>query len=322
MIYFKKVNIPKPSFHTMNKNLVWIGIAIALLGGIFYFFKNSREAKESLVIKGSDTEVQLVSNLAEAFLQKNPQYEISVTGGGSGTGIAALLNGEIEIANSSRSLKNDERAIAEKKGLDIQEYILARDGLSVIVHPSNTITRLTLRELGKIYRGEIKNWNAVGGNDAAIILYGRQSTSGTYIFFRDTVLKGDYALEMRNMEGSQAIVDAVKNDSAGIGYVGVGYVKNSSNAPRKDISILTISKDASSEAISPLNKEAVLLGQYPIFRPIYQYLAHIPLQGSLVEKFLRFESSPEGQAILESAGFYSATSADAEHNQAIFNKVK
>lgn len=306
----------------MQKSIVWIGIAIALLGGIFYFFKNGREAKESLVIKGSDTEVQLVSNLAEAFLQKNPHYEISVTGGGSGTGIAALLNGEIEVANSSRSLKDDERATAQKNGLDVQEYILARDGLSVIVHPSNTLKKLTVEQLGKIYRSEIKNWKAVGGKDAAIVLYGRQSTSGTYVFFRDTVLKGDYAPEMRNMEGSQAIVDAVKNDSAGIGYVGVGYVKDASGAPRKDISIVPIAKDTTSEAISPLNKEAVLLGRYPIFRPIYQYLAHVPSKGSLLEKFLYFESSPEGESVLESAGFYSVTTADTKQNQELFEKIR
>lgn len=306
----------------MQKSIVWIGIAIALLGGIFYFFQNGDTSKESLGIKGSDTEVQLVSNLAEAFLQKKPDYEISVTGGGSGTGIAALLNGEIEVANSSRPLKDDERAIAKEKGLDVQEYILARDGLSVIVHPDNTIKKLTVQELGKIYRGEIKNWKAVGGQDAALVLYGRQSTSGTYVFFRDAILKGDYAPEMRNMEGSQAIVDAVKNDTNGIGYVGVGYVKDGPGALRKDISILMIAKDAASEAISPLNKEAVLLGQYPIFRPIYQYLAPVPAKGSLAEMFLRFESSPEGQALLEGAGFYPIISADAKQNQAYFDRIK
>lgn len=306
----------------MQRIFIWIGIAIALLGGIFYFFKNGRPAKETLVMKGSDTEVQLVSNLAEAFLQKNPQYEISVTGGGSGTGIASLLNGEIEMANSSRPLKDDEQKTAAVRGMAVQEFIVARDGLSVIVHPDNPVKKLTLEELGKIYRGEIKNWKAVGGKDAAIVLYGRQSTSGTYVFFRDTILRGDYAPEMRNMEGNQAIVDAVKHDASGIGYVGVGYVKDASGRARSDIAVILISQNSGSAPVSPLDENAVREGRYPIIRPIYQYLARIPVRGSLMDEFLRFEASAEGEAIVKAAGFYPVTRDDAKSNQKLFDSIQ
>src|SRR3989344_4847586 len=179
--------------------------------------------QESLTIKGSDTEVQLVSNLAEAFLEANPEADVSVTGGGSGVGIASLINGEIDLANSSRKMSDQELQTAKAKGRDTQEFILAGDGVCIITHPSNPISKLSMEDISKIYKGEITNWKALGGPDAGIVLYGRQSTSGTYVFFRDFAVKADYSPKMRNMEGSQAIVDAVITDKNGIGYVGVGY---------------------------------------------------------------------------------------------------
>ncbi len=297
---------------------------LVIIGAIFLTGRLSQKSviqKQSLVIKGSDTEVQLVSNLVEAFLEKNPEANISVTGGGSGVGIAALLNGEIDMANSSREMKQEEKLQAANRGLDIQEFILARDGLSIIVHPQNSVTKLSIEQLGKIYRGEIKNWKEVGGKDLPIVLYGRQTTSGTYVFFRDFVLKGDYSSEMRNMEGNQAIVDAIKTDRNGIGYVGVGYVKNERGGPREDIKVILVSKE-DGLSVSPLDKEMVEKGQYPIVRPIFQYTAHLPLKNSLLEKFLRFEASNEGQTIVEQAGFYSITNEDRQKNQQLLKKIK
>jgi len=279
------------------------------------------QARESLVVKGSDTEVQLVSNLAEAFAESHPDASISVTGGGSATGIAGLLNGELQIANSSREMNQEELDQAKAKGLDVKEFILARDGLSVIVHPGNTVKQLTLDEISKIYKGEIKNWKDVGGADKPIVLYGRQSTSGTYSFFRSAVVKADYSTDMRNMEGSQAIVDAVKADEGGIGYVGVGYVKDEAGAPRADIMVLPVEKEDGT-TVSPLDKAAVMAGEYPIFRPIFQYLASAPSKGSLLEDFLLFEASAEGQALVEKTGFYSVTEADTRQNDAFFATIK
>lgn len=275
-----------------------------------------------IVIQGSDTEVQLVSTLVEAFTEKNPDANISVAGGGSAVGIAALINGETDIANSSRKMKQEELDQAKEKGRDAQEFILARDGLSIIVHPTNEIQKLSMDQVKSIFDGTITNWNELGGPDSEIVLYGRQSTSGTFGFFRDAVVKGDYARSMRQMEGSQAIVDAVMSDEHGIGYTGVGYVKDENNKAKEDIKIIPISKDANGTAFSPLDRDAVERMDYPIARQIFQYLPAVPPMGSALEAFLKFEASDEGQKIIEQSGFYSLIQVDRDQNAMFFAKIK
>lgn len=277
---------------------------------------------EEIVIQGSDTEVQLVSTLVEAFTEKNPTANISVAGGGSAVGIAALINGETDIANSSRKMKQEELDQAKEKGRDAQEFILARDGLSIIVHPTNEIEKLSMDQVKSIFDGTITNWNELGGPDSEIVLYGRQSTSGTFGFFRDAVVKGDYARSMRQMEGSQAIVDAVMADVHGIGYTGVGYVKDENNTARDDIKIIPISKDANGAAFSPLDRDAVERMDYPIARQIFQYLPAVPSKDSALEAFLKFEASEEGQKIIEQSGFYSLIQVDRDQNAMFFAKIK
>lgn len=276
----------------------------------------------TLTIQGSDTEVQLVSALAEEFTKDHEDASISVAGGGSAVGLAALLNGETDIANSSRMMKDEERATAKDKGLDVQEFTLAIDGLSIVVHPENPLVSLGMADIGRIFKGEVTNWKDVGGPDAGIVLYGRQSTSGTFGFFRDTVVKDDYATSMRQMEGSQAIVDAVAADTNGIGYVGVGYVKTAEGTPRTDLKILPVSPADGGEPVSPLETEAVKDGSYPIARRIYQYLGAKPEAGSLTHMFLTFEMSDAGQTIVQNAGFYSLAPADIARNEAILGAAR
>ncbi len=313
----------------MKRNLAILVIVLVALG-VYFFTKSDHNSQESsksttkqhLTVKGSDTEVQLVSNLSEAFSKENKEADISVTGGGSAVGIASLLNGEIDIANSSRKMKDEELRTAKDKGLDVQEFVLSIDGLSMILHPSNSITKLSIDDLSKIYQGKITNWKELGGNDAPIVLYGRQSTSGTYTFFRDTVVKGEYSAKMLNMEGNEAIVDGVKGDVNGIGYVGVGYVKDASKQPRTDIKVISVSKDVGGEAVSPLDKAAVKDGKYPIARAIYQYLAHLPTKGSIQEKFLQFEISAAGQNLVEDAGLYSINDTHMAANKTLLENIK
>ncbi len=295
-----------------------VRFSVALLGAMVVSACTGSVAPErlSFVIQGSDTEVQLVSSLVEAFTVQFPEADWSVTGGGSAVGIAALLNGETDIANSSRALNEKERLQATEKGMQIAEFILARDGLSVIVHPSNPVKDLTKEEIGAIFRGELTNWGQVGGEDRDIVLYGRQSTSGTYGFFRDAVVKDDYAVTLRQMEGSQAIVDAVSADETGIGYVGVGYAKGEDGNARSDLSVLSV-EIAKDTVVSPLDKEAVQTGRYPISRPIYQYLASKPAADSPLDQFLRFEASDAGESIIESMGFYAPSAADKAANDAV-----
>lgn len=296
-------------------------IALMTIGGWLIFTKIASQKKveptptfQEITIKGSDTEVQMVSNLAEQFAKDNPAATISVTGGGSSVGIAALLNGEVPLANSSRPLKAEEVQQFKDRGINYQTLIVARDGLSLVVNPNNPLASLTLAQVGQIYRGEIKDWSEVSSYSGKISLYGRQSTSGTYGFFRDVAVKADYAPQMKNMEGNQAIVDGVINDRLGIGYVGVGYLMNESGAIRPDVKALSIKGETQAEAISPLNEVAVRAGQYPLFRPIYQFISFQPANEAIIKKFLQFEVSPVGQAVVKKAGFFSITPEDEANN--------
>ena len=176
-------------------------------------FCSSSWAQNTIQIKGSDSEVNLVQRLAEVFMEKNPGVNISVTGGGSGTGIAALLNKTTDIANSSRDLEPKEMDAFKKDGVNPFRVVFATDAVSAIVHPSNPVTKLTLPQLGKIFKGQVTNWKEVGGKDEKISLYGRQSNSGTFVFFREHVLKADYSPKMKAMNGNSQIAEAVKRDT-------------------------------------------------------------------------------------------------------------
>ena len=278
----------------------------------------SQQADESLDIKGSDTLVQLVANMAESYLAGNPESDVIVTGGGSGTGIASLINGEIDIADSSRPIKSKEIDIARSKGIEPWEFIIARDGLAIVVNTENQVSQLTVGQVGAIFRGEITNWNEVGGADREITLYGRQSTSGTYEFFLEHVVnwqqseKHDYSPEMLNMEGNKAIADGVITDISGIGYVGIGYASD-------DLGVVNIATDENSDFITPLDEINIENGKYSITRPLYQYTAGKPEVDSITYDFLKFELSETGQQVVKGAGFYPINQEDKIQNQEKFN---
>ncbi len=252
---------------------------------------------DMIQIKGSDTLINLVQRLAEVYMQKNPGKSIAVTGGGSGTGIAALINGKCDIANASRTMKPKEFTQGAEAGVTPVRVVVAMDGLSVIVHPNNPVSQLTTDQIGSIFRGEVTDWSEVGGNPGPITLYGRQSNSGTFVFFMDNVLKGDYSAKMNRMNGNAQIVEAVKADLSGIGYVGVGYVKNTPG-----IKVLKVAARDGVPYASPLSTEDVMSGAYPIARPLNQYTNGKP--SGEVKAFIEFEVSPEGQKIVDEEGFF------------------
>ena len=264
-------------------------------------------------IKGSDSEVNLVQRLAEAFMKKNPGVNISVTGGGSGTGIAALINKTTDIANSSRDLSPIEEEGAKKAGVTPFRVVFATDGISAIVHPDNPVKKLTLEQLGKIFKGDITNWKDVGGKDGKISLYGRQSNSGTFVFFREFVVKADYSPHKKAMNGNAQIVEALKTDKNAIGYVAVGYVVNEKGDVMPGIKILDIAKDGASEAFTPTVMDNVMTGKYPISRPLNQYLNGKPI-GKLLD-FIRFQISEEGQEIVRKQGFFPVQKNWMEFNR-------
>ena len=255
-------------------------------------------ADDMVQVKGSDTLINVVQKLAEVYMSKNPGKAIAVTGGGSGTGIAALVNKKCDIANSSRGIKPKEVEDANAKGVDPKRVVVAIDGLSIIVNAQNPVDKLTVDQIGKIYRGEAKNWSEVGGSNTPIALYGRQSNSGTYDFMKDVVMKGEYSSGLKSMNGNAQIVESIKQDVSGIGYVGVGYVKDASG-----IKVLNVASNPSMGYFSPLNEKDVKSGHYPITRPLNQYINGMPKGAA--KDFIIFELSKEGQQIIESDGFFA-----------------
>ena len=279
-----------------------LGLALCgLLAGV------TVASAEMIQIKGSDTIINLVQREAEVYMQQNPGAKISVTGGGSGTGIAAMINKKCDIANASRAISPKEIESAIGVGISPSRIVIAIDGLSVIVNERNPLSQLTVGQIGAIYRGEVKNWSEVGGADMPINLYGRQSNSGTYGFFREMVLKGEYSSSMKAMNGNSQILEAVKADPSGVGYIGVGYAKSASG-----VTVVEVAMRDGGNYSSPLDKAAVEAGEYPIARPLYQYVNGKP--SGVAKDFLSFELSPEGQRIVVEEGFYPISAEYQEAN--------
>ncbi|MFO7636856.1 MAG: PstS family phosphate ABC transporter substrate-binding protein [Clostridia bacterium] len=262
------------------------------------------ELTGSYQIRGSDTEVNMVQRLTEVYSAIHPKVQFAVTGGGSGTGIAALINKQIDIANSSRAMSDSEIQQAKNNGVNPVPFVFSQDGLAIIVHKDNPLTSLTFAQIGGIYSGAIKNWKEVGGNDMAISAYGRQSTSGTFSYFRDTVVKADYSNDKKMMSGNAAIVEGVMADIAGIGYVGIGYAAEGGNA-KQGLKVLMVAEDASKTPTTPLEMANITSGLYPLVRPLYHYTDGTP-SGAL-KNYLEFVFSDDGQKVVVESGFFPIT---------------
>lgn len=286
----------------MNFRKIKIISAIAISAILVTSCGGSQKRQNAIQISGSDSEVNMVQNLAEVYMKKFPEQSIAVTGGGSGTGIAALINQQTDIANSSRSMSETEYQQARDRGVDPIAIPFAIDGLAVIINHELPITDLTLDQIRKVYQGIITNWSELNGPDTPITVYGRQSNSGTYVYFRDHVVKADYTNNMRNMNGTAQIVEAVKSDRSAIGYVGIGYIVDKDGKVADRLSVINVAADNESPAYSPLIKENVESGLYPISRALYQFTNGMP-EGRMLD-FIRFELSPEGQQVVANAGYY------------------
>jgi phosphate transport system substrate-binding protein len=252
-------------------------------------------AAKPVTIKGSDTMVIMNARLAETFMAKQPGTMIQVMGGGSGVGIAALINGTTDIAAASRPIKTSEvEKLKARFATTGFAYPIARDGLSVYLNTANPVKELSLAQLRDIYTGKITNWKEVGGRDAAIILYSRESSSGTYTYFKDNVLMGrDYSPRAQTLQGTAAVVNAVAQDANGIGYGGAAYAKG--------IKFAAVKKDDKSPAILP-SLETVRSGQYPISRYLYLYTRTKASKD--MKSFIDWATGPEGQAIVTKVGYF------------------
>jgi phosphate transport system substrate-binding protein len=250
--------------------------------------------------KGSDTIVNLALAWAEAYQGQHPDVRISVTGGGSGTGLAALINGTVDIANASRQIKDEEVQQAQTNGIDPVEHIVARDAIAVIVHPDNPVDELTLQQISDIYSGKIENWAQVGGEDRPIVRLSRETNSGTHVYFLETVLRlGDknnptlFSMDTLLLPSSEGIISEVRQNPNAIGYDGLGYVPS-------DLKIIAVAK-AEGEAYVLPGIGTVNNKTYPIARDLYMYTAGEPT-GEL-KAYLDWIVSAPAQEIVAELGF-------------------
>lgn len=256
--------------------------------------------EESLKIKGSDTEVNLAVELAESFRKQNDHYSLAVSGGGSGLGIASLYNGQADIANSSRPLSDDEKQLFKEKGIELKTNVFAEDATAFVVNANIPIDEIDVPTLAKIFSGEMKNWQPVTGQNLPINIYGRQSSSGTHSFVQKK-LKIKFTQQAKEMNGNAQILEGIKVDPSGIGYVGAGYLLNESKG-QQHVKSLKIKETPDAKAVSPLDHEAIKNKNYFFQRPLYQFIP----AGSWdkVKAFIDFENSEEGKKIISNSGYY------------------
>ena len=257
---------------------------------------NSSQAQNKITVKGSDTLVVLAQKWAETYMSKNAETKIQVTGGGTGTGFAAMQNKTTDLCNASRKIKPAEITTCIKAfGKRPTEYKVCLDGLSVYVSADNPVKELTVAQVADIFNGKTKNWKQVGGADAPITVYSRENSSGTYEFFKENVLQGkDFASSAQTMPGTAAVLQAVAKDKNGIGYGGAAYGAGAKH--------LAIKKDDASPAMEP-TEENVIKGVYPIWRYLYIYINPALDKGD-VAKYLTWIRGDEGQKVVKDVGYF------------------
>lgn len=268
----------------MKKKMVWAFMAACLLATNGFAQK----------IKGSDTCLPLTQAEAENFMNKNRGARITVTGGGSGVGISALMEGTTEVAMTSRKMKFDEKMKLQQAGKSTKEVVIAYDALAVVVHPSNTVAYLTREQLEGIFTGKIRNWKEVGGTDLKIVAYARETSSGTYEFFKESVLKNkNYMSGILSMPATGAIIQSVSQTRGAIGYVGLAYLN-------QEVKPVHVSYDAGRSYVEPSPANAKNK-TYPVVRPLFYY--YETTNASAVKPFIDYVLSPEGQQTVKEVGY-------------------
>lgn len=250
--------------------------------------------------KGSDTIVNLALAWAERYQAEHPEVRISVTGGGSGTGIASLINGTVDIANASRQIKEEEIAEARANGVEPVEHIIARDAIAVIVNPENPVGQLTMKQISDIYSGKISNWSEIGGEDRPIVRLSRETNSGTHVYFLETVIrlgnsddKTLFSMDTLLLPSSEGIIAELRQNPNAIGYDGLGYVP-------KDLKMIAIAEKEGGPNVLP-SIATVNDKSYPIARDLYMYTDGEPT--GVVKDYLDWILSPEAQEIVAELGF-------------------
>ncbi len=245
-------------------------------------------------LKGSDTVLPLAQKEAESYMKSNKNAKVTVTGGGSGVGLAALVDGTTEIGMSSRKMKMTEKIKLSDAGKACKETIIAYDALAVVVNPSNKVAQLTKDQIEGIFTGKLKNWKDVGGDDLQIVVYSRESSSGTYEFFKEHVMNNkNYASSVLSMPATGSIIQSISQTKGAIGYVGLAYVE-------KDVKAIKVSFDKGKTFVGP-SLATALDKTYPIIRPLYYY--YLTTFEKAVKPFVDYCLSAEGQKIVEQVGY-------------------
>jgi phosphate transport system substrate-binding protein len=256
--------------------------------------KKNQADSRSIKVKGSDTVLPVAQKEAESIMKSNPELSITIVGGGSGTGITALMDGNTDIAMSSRDLKGEEKLKLQEKQIQVEVKTIAVDALAVIVHPENKVDKLTRKQLEKIFTGEITNWKDVGGMDQKIVAYSRENSSGTYEFFKEHVMdKKNYSSGILNLPATGAIVQSISQTKGAIGYIGLAYLNNTVKA-------VSVSYDQGANYVFP-SMASAKDKSYPISRPLY-YIYDVK-SSDKVKVFIDFCLSAEGQKIVEEIGY-------------------
>jgi phosphate transport system substrate-binding protein len=271
-----------------NKIILFALAATAFMAGSAFL------QQTKITVKGSDTMVILAQRWAEIYMKAHPETSIQVTGGGSGVGLAALINGTTDIATASRPIKpaEVEKLKARYNTLGV-EIPCAKDGITIFLNQANPVKELTLKQLSDIYQAKVTNWKQVGGEDAPIKLYGRENSSGTYAFFKEEVVLGDYAASCQTLPGTAAVVNAVKKDKYGIGYGGAAYAEG--------VKHCKVKKDDKSVGMEP-TADNIAKNTYPITRYLYLYLRNRPTGDT--KKFVDWILGAEGQKIITEVGYF------------------
>lgn len=284
----------------MKRALILLLISACVLAACSTSSTQTDGATSYIQNKGSDTIVNLALAWAEAYQAQRPSVRISVTGGGTGTGIAALMNGTVDLASASRKIKAEELQEAKSKGIQPMEFVIARDAIAVVVNSENPVSELTLKQISDIYSGAITNWNQVGGEDRPIVKLSRETNSGTHVYFLETVLRlGDkenktlFSADTLLLPSSEGIIAEVRDNPNAIGYDGLGYVPH-------DVKMIAIAEEVGGAYVLP-SIASVNDKTYPIARDLYMYANGEP-QGA-VKEYLDWILSEEAQAIVAELGF-------------------
>jgi phosphate transport system substrate-binding protein len=279
--------------------------------------KGDKESKETVTnkvikIKGSDTEFLMVKDLAEAYMAEHPNVNIIVEGGGSNKGIEALTRHEIDICNSSKELSDEEISALVEKKIDPNPIMFSVDALAIITNYQVGVDSLSVEQVSMLFSGQVKNWKELGGDNVPVSLYGRDKSSGTRDYFLKKFLSELKPGSIKECVSNAAVLNSVINNKGGIGYVGAGFLLDSTGKPNGKIWAMPVYID-NHIAISPYQSAAVKKGEYILTRPLYQYINGTP--GELIEDFILFELTKRGQDIIMKHGFFPINDYQTQINR-------